>query len=660
MNRHLWFFIFVALFSFRASSEVLSPPSNAIVLPSRHMSQMHNINAQVLQTLSRSSAWRSLLHADDNGVSRVRGANFFLATQGASDPYQELEMNLDLMTSENLEIAKNIQCRFPARREFFRKNLPGFENFVQKCEERDAWISKLKPEKLSLVFAAGYLNSAASSFGHTFLLIKTTGDRGDLLNYSVNFSARTGDDDGALFALKGLFGFYPGKFALLPYHQLIKDYVNFEGRDLWEYELGFSAEEIRLLIYHLFELEQGYFDYYFISQNCSQMLIELLYVVRPDSVYSQKDPLFVVPIETLKKNQNILKSEKFHPSMQSSLHRQWQVLSPRQQSYGKRVLREMVSSGGAQNLTTIKAALSEDPGLSEFKSEEWIPVIEALQLYSTMKENEGSLWKKVSFHLAKERSQITGSTDPVGVPLPSTPMRSHEPSELRWGVLQDSNLKSGSKGKNQGTQLILGWQPAYHEAVARSDGLVFGSELKILNINFSFTENDSKLNSQIEAYDLISLVNPRPPQPFEWPLSWGIRWSGDRLQDEGNLNHLFEGRLGYTMEPLGSSHNRPSLLAAFFVKSEIIATEGSSFNQPHWGWGPSLWIHYSPSNRLRFNSELYANLDRVGEVTKRYYYAKFSFGFDLKENWSLRVHRISRSFEKGENSQFQVEFVRDF
>lgn len=99
-------------------------------------------------------------------------------------------------------------------------------------------------------------------FGHTLLFIETA-DRSKLLSYSVSYSAVTNETFGPFFAVKGLFGMYPGYFAVLPYYAKLQQYSDVDHRDIWEYRLNLTEPEIRRMLLHIRELESIASDYYF-------------------------------------------------------------------------------------------------------------------------------------------------------------------------------------------------------------------------------------------------------------------------------------------------------------------------------------------------------------------------------------------------------------
>ena len=69
---------------------------------------------------------------------------------------------------------------------------------------------------------------------------------------TVNFSGATGGDDGAAYVVKGMLGFYPGYYAIGPYYEKVKEYGDWESRDIWEYRLDLTHAEIDMLLMHQF------------------------------------------------------------------------------------------------------------------------------------------------------------------------------------------------------------------------------------------------------------------------------------------------------------------------------------------------------------------------------------------------------------------------
>jgi hypothetical protein len=146
------------------------------------------------------------------------------------------------------------------------------------------------------------MNNPASMFGHTLLRVdpEDDGSGADMLAYAINFAAETGTDGGASFAIKGLTGFYSGYFSVIPYYQKLKQYGDWENRDIWEYRLDFTRDETEVVLEHVWELLEVSFPYYFFDDNCSFHLLALLEVARPGLRLSSDFPLWVIPVDTVR------------------------------------------------------------------------------------------------------------------------------------------------------------------------------------------------------------------------------------------------------------------------------------------------------------------------------------------------------------------------
>lgn len=229
--------------------------------------------------LGRDPRWLALLHYE-KGRSEADGKGFFLSPRGAVDPEAELEA---VLRAEGEDA-----CRFPARRAFV--GLP-----PASCPRYETWREALAVDEVSLVFADAFLNNPASMFGHTFLRLrkKPAGP----LDYTVGFAGNPDTDNALFYALKGLTGAFPGTFTTVPYYLKAQEYGAVEGRDLWEYPLDLTPEQVERLVAHLWELGSTHFDYYFFSENCSYQLVALL---RAAGVEAPRFGFPTIPADTVR------------------------------------------------------------------------------------------------------------------------------------------------------------------------------------------------------------------------------------------------------------------------------------------------------------------------------------------------------------------------
>lgn len=121
----------------------------------------------------------------------------------------------------------------------------------------DAWYAQIKPHKATLIYATDFMGNPSSMFGHTLLRLDPENQKQlNLVSYAVNYAATVNNEDNWSYAFKGLVGKYPGEYALMPYYRKVKEYGDFESRDLWEYELNLSSDETAFLVKHMWEMQK--------------------------------------------------------------------------------------------------------------------------------------------------------------------------------------------------------------------------------------------------------------------------------------------------------------------------------------------------------------------------------------------------------------------
>lgn len=187
---------------------------------------------------------------------------------------------------------------FPERLKFLQAQGLFKDLTSDDCEELNKWKAGLNALSLSVVFSSSYPNNPSSMFGHT--LIRLRGDaKSDLLDYSVAFSAwQDVTESGFFMAVKGLVGGYRGLVEISKYYQKVNEYNFYENRDLIEYPLISTDEERERFLNHLWEIYQTtYFDYYFLDENCSSLLFQLLKVTYQDKDLGPHKRAYYLPQE---------------------------------------------------------------------------------------------------------------------------------------------------------------------------------------------------------------------------------------------------------------------------------------------------------------------------------------------------------------------------
>ena len=233
------------------------------------------------QQLERHPYWQILLRYEKKQghtlVSSVEQPSFFVSHDGKINAEAELAATLEsLVDTPPAKADDAVACRFPARAAWLRQQLNITENDLPSanCPAFSTWLKGINPHEATLVFAADFVNNPSSMFGHTLLRIDAPNQTEEtrLLAYAVNYAAQTNTSNGLEFAYKGLSGGYAGAFSVLPYYEKVKEYNDFENRDLWEYQLNLTPDEIKQGLAHLWEMKGINLPYYFLASNCSYQL----------------------------------------------------------------------------------------------------------------------------------------------------------------------------------------------------------------------------------------------------------------------------------------------------------------------------------------------------------------------------------------------------
>lgn len=477
--------------------------------------------------------WQKLGHYRNSLWTSARSplqGDFFLAPDGNINPRAELERTIEVLFAESSS-AKHPQCRYLARTQWLSKVLQISAQDLLPCTEQAEWKKQLGATELFIIFASSDLNSAGSSFGHTFLRAhnpKNTGEK-ELLDYGVNYAAITGQDGGALYALKGLFGSYPGAYSMEPYHQKLREYTNLEGRNIWEYKLDLSPEDVDFVINHLLELEGSYAPYYFLSDNCSQQILELIEVATPQADLTSRFRDATIPLDTIKelKAQNLLIGER----SRTSLFSQWQThhknLSPRE----KKAVREVINTQTPPDLTSLSPAQQAE-------------TLEATLSYLAILEyrNKGS-FDELKYRLSVQRARLGAVTSPLNIEKPVSPLLSQDSSVIYAGAGTYDNE----------SYLRLKYRRAFHDLLSEDSGLSPFSHLEVLGVELRhFPELEQ---TDLYQFTLLKILNTPPVTEFDRASTWLVDvGTGPRLAPYVHWG------LGYSKDLPGQRPQRASLM----------------------------------------------------------------------------------------------------
>ncbi len=446
--------------------------------------------------------WHVLLHYKPRGEgveSLIDDPGFFISPDGKHNPEAELEATLKSFFEDKQDDDKSVRCHFIARYEWLKKRLNLDDEMFGNLECRDFndKYNRVKPKSIVLVFPAAYMNNPSSMFGHTLLRIDSS-DESKLLSHAVNYAANV-ENAGILYPIKGVFGLYKGYFKVFPYYDMVKDYNDTEQRDMWEYKLNFSEEEVRKIFLHLWELKDKYSYYYFFDENCSYNLLFLLEAGRPTLHLTEKIGYWTIPVDTIRAviENGLVEEVSYRPAMATKIRHLT--------SFMGRDEKKIVSQ-------IVNGKLKPDEIPEEYSGNR-INILDAsieiIQYNYNKGLTERDEYLKGFLSVLRERSKYGHSTLPEIAP-PERPENGHFSGRIGIGI-------TNRRDKNYAQ---ISYRPAYHSLIDPDQGFIEGSQIIFLETTFRGYPDGVIVLDKLNVIDIVSLS---PRDKFFKPISWKVQ-----------------------------------------------------------------------------------------------------------------------------------------
>ena len=553
--------------------------------------------------LARDPKWLKLGHYNKTlfgYTSDFRGP-LFLHLEGHKSPELELQETIKSFFTEGYKPRHNYehepQCQFLARRNWLVKKLNVAAADIANCEKREEWKKNLSATSISLIFASADLGNPASSFGHTFIKLvnPANAQNKDLIDYGVNFAANANESD-FMYAARGLFGLYGGVYTMLPYHQKIREYINLEGRDIVEYQLNLTPEQVDELVNHLLELERSEAPYYFFTTNCSYQLLTLLEVANPEWDLSDDFFYWVIPIDTVKKVHSVdglVVSRKHKKSLNTEYLEGYSQLGFLQ----KRAL----------DVAIEKFKISDDFELD--KIEKALVYETAARYYAVKGYRTGEDVDKQVYELSTERAQLGPIQEDKKTEKIFAPETSHDSSAIYLG---------GGNLQDRGYSLIK-FRSSFHDLEQNDMGQVPLSLNNVGTLEARYYNDIQKWT--IAKFTLMHLINTTPVTQLDKNFSWKARLD---ILDQWRPD--IEYAVGYSFDlALGFRSRISSFITGRYFKD---------FAKHTYQAGPELLFTSYPLENLGFSASLtyFAENENIP-------YLRFNskLSYQLKRNWDLQL-----------------------
>jgi hypothetical protein len=476
----------------------------------------HNFSKQI-NTLSQTPQWHKLLHFKNN-KSEIDDSRFFFTKNGKTNPKAELTAFIEKLISDKSDDENATQCYYPSRSSWILNQLPQLKKEIKepRCEALKEELKSLSAKHVTLILASAHINSPASAFGHTFLRIDNNPNT-PLLSYAVNYAAQTTEKNGFIYAYKGLFGGYKGLYSIDPYYKKIKEYSDLEQRDVWEYTLNLSQEEINKMVRHIFEIRHFYADYFFLSENCSYNLLWLLEIAKKDVHLIEKFNHKAIPIDTLRviMKENLVKKTTYRPSKRKTI---LNIAKPIE-----------------NNPTALRFARGDEYNISQietFSKEDKIASLELATALLRIKLSKHEISKKEYLpkflKILKVRSKL-GATPKKDIEEPYEPTKGHYSAKASFAYASNHTLKA---------RVNL----AYHDIYDNDKGYIPGAYINFFDTAVQY--KDDKLT--LDEINVLDIRSYAIQDAIFKPISWQVAVGGKRIFNH-ELNSYLQAGAGFTL-----------------------------------------------------------------------------------------------------------------
>lgn len=551
--------------------------------------------------LSKSRYWNLLLH-NVNNESEIDDKNFFFAQDGKYNAKNELDATIEALLNETVYGDESAACRFPARKQYLKEQL-NINDFPEvNCVEYDKILKRVNPKSATLVFPSAHINSPASMFGHTFLRIDSEYES-KLLSYAVNYAAdaNTDTENGVVFAIKGLFGGYMGKYSLLPYYDKLKEYRDSEQRDIWEYNLNLTQQEVEQMFRHIWELNGTHSQYYFFTENCSYNILWFIEVARPSIHLRDYFNYQVIPIATIHEamNEGIITDNKYRPSRRTTILAYEKIIPKRYHDLTLNLVDESISLD----------KFMEDESINK---QDKINIIEAsIELveykFSKSKITQDN-YLRLFHNFSKARASF-GISKPIQISQPINPIDGH----------RDVRVTASLGSRDDEFIQMIGLRPAYQDLKDSNYGFLQGTQIEFLNFLLSNTDGDIEL----EEATMISIVSVAQRSDFFKPYSWRIKLGWDRKSTD-NSSHFIASAGG------GLSWGN-DLGYIYLIIDPLLYSKDSITT----GLGTSIGFSFEKYNFTNTTVEL---TRRIYDTGKEQLLVDISQGFRINKNIQLQIN----------------------
>jgi hypothetical protein len=603
------------------------------------------INKGRLAKLASEREWHLLLHYRKNllggHTSEQDDPGYFMSPDGKTDPQAELDATLKQFFSGDLvgRSKQPAQCAFIARYEWLKQRLAFDETRLppMACERFDRWYADFEAQSITLIFPSAFLNNPASMFGHTLLRVDQKGqtEQTRILAYTINYAADVPPDAGMAYPIRGIFGGYRGYFSTIPYYLKVQEYRDIENRDIWEYRLNFSEDQVRRFLMHAWELGNASFDYFFFKENCSYHLLALLDYADPTLHLTDEFLFWTVPADTVRliaSKPGLVSSIAYRPSRSNVIRRKRESLPSEEGEIAHRL---------TEDVGELKSS-----ALSRLEPMRQIFVLDLASDYlryriDTTDEPPPEL-KERNLAILAARSEIRLPSEEFLVePFAKQPELGHNTSRVSVGAGWRNNSAFEEQTIRAG----------YHDLLDPEIGYTPNAQIEIASVTMRTYNRDNQ--TRLERATLANVVSLSPIDSVFHAPSWKIN-AGMNTIRFGSCKHCSNGVLNGGIGAAVESHWLKREVIFAFAEAE--ANYSRAYDEDHRvGGGGTLGLLADLTDRWKLMASgtylRYALGDKSDDF--RWFVGQ---RFTLLQNLALRLEYNHRDHDNDVIFSFQAFF----
>ena len=571
----------------------------------------HSIWAVDQSTLN---AWNTILHVQDN-KPLIRDSNFLATLSDHKTFNSEEELNywsnvFEKEDRDKLAFSERSLCRFPARYWFLSKGK--LLDPLKVCPKFSTFYSEFNSKKVYVVFSSYYAQSSASLFGHTFLRFSRGESRNqELLDWGVSYAAENQNANFLKTFYQAFWGSFKGAVQIMPYYYKVREYNDFEFRPLWSYPLNLTPDEIKFLLFHLWELTGFNIKYQYLTHNCSSLILDILAITRPETNFRNQIAFYHIPIDIIKvlKKNNLIGSEaNFRPS----LLQQWSHLYNALNIEEKKKFNTFLKSKNIKSLNDETKLLDVALDYYDYK-------------FGKELAEENSSYSEIKNNLLIERSKKEKSQQQTLLTQEVSPDKIH--SIRRMGAGLSYNEKGTEK-------IILNYRFAYHDPMDSPQGITSRMKINFMQTDISYIPEVQSLHlEKLNILDVASWSNS-PPLDFAWSYEFKTSWER-WVENQNNISGpRVDAALGFTFE-LSTRWYLATMLENLATYSD---NRKDSFSNK---MGPQVLLHFDADYyRMRIIAKKLLEITGYQDESESLESYELNFSFNLDQDQSIGLKHV--------------------